>query len=92
MQQLCRSGIATSQRGLHGGYSLSRHALDLSVYDVVAAVDGPPPRSECPLDRGAEPSQQCPLCKRLIAVDAAAQEQLRTISIAELLDADASPA
>lgn len=38
---LRRAGILQSQRGVKGGYTLRRDPADVSVLDVVEAVDGP---------------------------------------------------
>jgi Rrf2 family protein len=38
---LKRAGIVQSQRGQEGGYWLARSASDVSVADVIRAVDGP---------------------------------------------------
>ncbi|HEX4868742.1 MAG TPA: Rrf2 family transcriptional regulator [Acidimicrobiales bacterium] len=39
--ELRRSGIVTSQRGADGGYWLSRAAGEITVADVIRAVEGP---------------------------------------------------
>lgn len=41
LSQLRQSGIITSQRGADGGYRLARHPVDVSIADVVRALDGP---------------------------------------------------
>jgi Rrf2 family protein len=41
MLELKHAGIVTSQRGAEGGYRLARAADDISVADVIRAVDGP---------------------------------------------------
>ena len=38
---LRRAGLVSSQRGSEGGYRLSRPATDITVADVIRAVDGP---------------------------------------------------
>lgn len=38
---LRRSGLVVSERGQHGGYSLSRPASQIAVAEVVAALGGP---------------------------------------------------
>ena len=38
---LRRAGIVSSQRGAEGGYRLARPAADISVADVMRALDGP---------------------------------------------------
>jgi Rrf2 family protein len=44
---LRRAGIVRSRRGASGGYSLGRPADEISVLDVVAALDGVPSPAEC---------------------------------------------
>src|SRR2546421_8299201 len=39
MQNLRKQGLVQSQRGLHGGFSLRVPTVELTVYDVVQAVD-----------------------------------------------------
>jgi len=44
---LRRAGVVNSRRGASGGYSLARPAGEISVLDVVAALDGVPSPAEC---------------------------------------------
>ena len=39
--ELKHAGIVRSQRGPDGGYALGRPARDISIADVIRAVDGP---------------------------------------------------
>lgn len=41
LNQLRRAGIVVSRRGNEGGYLLARPAKDVSVADVIRALDGP---------------------------------------------------
>jgi Rrf2 family protein len=41
LRQLRQSGIVASQRGAEGGYRLDRDPKDVSIADVVRALDGP---------------------------------------------------
>jgi Rrf2 family protein len=41
LRQLRQSGIVASQRGAEGGYRLDRDPEDVSIADVVRALDGP---------------------------------------------------
>jgi Rrf2 family protein len=41
LAELRRSGIVGSQRGAEGGYRLARPASQISVADVIRAIDGP---------------------------------------------------
>jgi len=44
---LRRSGVVRSRRGAAGGYALARPAAEITVLDVVAALDGVPSPAEC---------------------------------------------
>jgi len=39
--ELKHAGLVKSQRGAGGGYSLARSAVDISIADVIRAVEGP---------------------------------------------------
>ncbi|MHB1066486.1 MAG: RrF2 family transcriptional regulator [Candidatus Nanopelagicales bacterium] len=41
LRQLRQAGIVASQRGAEGGYRLDRKPADVSIADVVRALDGP---------------------------------------------------
>lgn len=41
LQKLARAGLLVSQQGIKGGYVLSRPATQISVADIITAVDGP---------------------------------------------------
>jgi len=49
LQSLVRSGLALSQRGAHGGFTLARPASDITMQQVIEAVDGPISVNQCVL-------------------------------------------
>ena len=49
MQSLTRVGLVSSQRGLHGGFTLVRRASTFSVLDVITAVEPLHHIRSCPL-------------------------------------------
>jgi len=86
MRGLSRAGIVASQRGMGGGYTLVRQPDDVSVLEVVNAVDAFHRISDCPLGRPAHTSGLCPLHRRLDNVMAAAEMSLEQTTVGELLD------
>lgn len=56
MSQLSASGLVHSTRGAHGGVKLARASADVSLLDVVEAIDGPMLLNECVAD-----PKSCPL-------------------------------
>ena len=47
MQQLARHGLLIGQRGAGGGYALARPVTDISLADIVEAVEGPISLTQC---------------------------------------------
>lgn len=47
LKALNRAGIVSAVRGAGGGYRLARTPADLTVADVIAAIDGPLGMTEC---------------------------------------------
>ncbi len=60
LKTLVDQGLVRSMRGPHGGYSLARQAGDISVLDVIEAVEGPVAINVC-LD-GDDPCGKAPAC------------------------------
>lgn len=48
-QGLVHAGLATSQRGAHGGFSLARPADEITARQVIEAIDGPISLNTCVL-------------------------------------------
>jgi Rrf2 family protein len=87
-----QAGIVRSQRGPEGGYWLARPAAEVSVADVIRAVEGP-----LATVRGARPETldyeglAGPLQRVWIALRAAMRDVLETVSLSDLAD-DSLPA
>jgi Rrf2 family protein len=92
LQALGRSGMVESQRGLHGGYVLTRSLDELTVLDVINAVDPLKRIDRCPLGLAAHrtQSQMCSLHKRLDEGIAMVESLFGGTTIAALL-AEANP-
>jgi Rrf2 family protein len=84
MQGLSRAKLVHSQRGLHGGFTLAVAAADLTVFDVVEAVDPLPRIRRCPLGLKGH-LNLCPLHRRLDSALALVENALKESTIAELL-------
>jgi Rrf2 family protein len=55
LQRLVRRGLLASHQGTRGGYQLARPSTEISVADVIQAIDGPVTVTACSGDEG----QQC---------------------------------
>ena len=58
MQTLSRHGLLTGHRGAGGGYALARPAAEISLADIVEAVEGPIAMTVC---SGSEGASDCAL-------------------------------
>src|SRR6478735_6266339 len=103
LQALSRAGILVSGHGPRGGYRLARPAREITVLDVVEAIDGDEPAFRCTEIRRRGPTAQpasayrlaCGINRVMDAADDAWRSTLRSVTVAELVDGvmrDASPA
>ena len=53
LKDLTNGGLLTSHFGVHGGYRLARKSKDISLLDVIEAVDGPVHLNLCTEAAGA---------------------------------------
>ncbi len=65
LQTLRKAGLVDSKRGLGGGFTLARPAEDVTVLEVVNAVDPIKRIHRCPLGIDSHGTNLCPLHQRL---------------------------
>lgn len=85
MRALARAGLVKAGRGLHGGFSLARPAIAISLLDVVNVVDPIQRIRVCPLGLDLHREQLCPVHAKLDGALAAIEKSFRETTIAELL-------
>ena len=85
LQGLGRAGIVTSQRGIGGGIALVKAPAELTVLEVVDAVEPIGRIRECPLGLEAHGTRLCPLHRRLDDALATVEEAFRRTTLAEIL-------
>ena len=57
LQRLVQRGLLVSQQGTRGGYHLSRAPLQITVADVIEAIEGPVQVTACSTDEGGQCEQ-----------------------------------
>jgi len=57
LQRLVQHGLLASHQGTRGGYQLSRLPRQISVADVIQAIDGPVTVTACSTDEGTQCEQ-----------------------------------
>lgn len=51
LQKLTKAKIVRSYRGIRGGFMLARKPVDISLLDVIKAIEGPLAMNRCVVDR-----------------------------------------
>jgi Rrf2 family protein len=87
LRALVTRGILKSSRGVEGGYLLARSPAEISVLEVIEAVDGPLPEGPA-IDRGLPEESRTKLECALRDVTAMMRRELRAVTLADLLPAD----
>lgn len=85
LQNLGRNGIVRSQRGIGGGVTLIKSPQELSILEVVNAVEPLQRITVCPLGLKSHGKHLCPLHKRMDDALAAMEQSFRSTTLAELL-------
>lgn len=85
MQGLVRGGIVHSQRGLHGGFVLTRDPDELSLWDIIEVVEPIQRIQECPLGIQSHGTMLCPLHRRLDSALATIETIFRETTLGQLL-------
>jgi Rrf2 family protein len=102
LQQLSRAGLVDSVEGRVGGYLLTRPAEEITVLDVVQAIDGREPAFRCteirqngPLPASPEACRRaCGVARVMHAAEQAWRQSLGAVTIADLaatVQEDAGP-
>jgi len=85
LKSLTRAGLIRSRRGLGGGCILARDPREISVYEVVQAVDPLKHIASCPLGFASHGENLCPLHHRLAQAMMHVEQSFRASTIAELI-------
>ena len=93
LQALSRAGIVEAVPGARGGYRLARPAADITLLDVVEAVEGTAPAFRCTEIRqrgpAALPAREyrvaCSITRAMHRAEAAWRAELRSQTIADLV-------
>ncbi len=86
LKLLAREGLLASQRGVKGGYLLARAPGELSVAEVIAALEGPIAITEC-IDETPGLCRQeafCPTRGNWHRINRAIRRALEAITLAEM--------
>ncbi len=86
LKLLTNAGLLSSQMGAKGGYTLARPPVDISVADILAAVDGSSGLTECTHHRGdCELEPVCAISTNWRIISHAVFSALESVSLADLM-------
>lgn len=92
MQALARAGVVESVRGAGGGYRLARAPRDISLWDIVEAIEGGEPAFRCAEIRQQGPCvtpqgdfrKPCEIHAAFARAENAWRIELKSVSLAEM--------
>lgn len=87
LKSLARAGLVTSQRGAQGGYRLARPAEEISVAEIISALEGPLGMTECSIHSGM--CVQEPVCsvrRNWRKISHAVVDSLRQVTLADMAE------
>ena len=100
MQALSRAGLVKTSTGRKGGYSLAKESQDISMWDIMAAIEGANPSFRCTEVRQKGPcgisekdcNAPCAIAKTFYTAEQAFRASLQTTSLSEIIQSVANNA
>lgn len=85
LQTLARAGIVKANRGIHGGYALTRPADQITLLEVVSAITPLPRVKRCPLGLPEHKTHLCSLHQRIDDMVETMELTLADTTIAQII-------
>lgn len=86
LQRLVQAGLVKSQRGMGGGMALAKKPAELTILEVVNAVDPIRRITTCPLGLAAHGVNLCPLHRRVDNALALVEDAFANTTLQEVID------
>jgi Rrf2 family protein len=88
LRRLVRAQLLHSSRGVNGGFGLAKPASEISMLDILEAIEGPLSLARCvPDPRGCEWSGECPAAAVWFKVQVAVGDILKNADLETLVSA-----
>lgn len=84
LKTLSAADLLRSQRGSKGGYALARSPEDVTVAEIIEALEGPIALMECSIPGHCDQEQSCRVSAPWQRINRAIQGTLSSVSLAEL--------
>lgn len=87
LKQLLQKGLLASHRGMNGGYSLAKEPADISLAEIIAAIEGPIALTECSTDVTGlcDLERSCPIKTNQRVVSEVVRGALQKVMLADLM-------
>src|SRR5437763_6048303 len=87
LKTLLQSGFLVSHRGINGGYNLARGAQEISVAEIIAALEGPIALTECSTDISGlcDFERGCPIKTNQRIINQVVRGALEKLTLADLI-------
>lgn len=87
LKTLAKHGVLNSSRGVNGGYTLARTPKDISIAEVITAMDGPVQMASCTNGHASDCQieETCPMRGGWDGINADIQKLLRGKSLADMV-------
>lgn len=86
LQALSHQGIVVTQRGIGGGIALAKPPAELTILEVVNAVEPIQRIKSCPLGLSSHGVNLCPLHRRMDEAMALVEDAFRKSTLAEIME------
>ncbi len=87
LKLLAKARLVLAQRGATGGYKLARHPSEITVAEIIEAMDGPIAITDCSegsLRNKCQIHRLCPMCNGWNTINIAVRDALAKVSLAEM--------
>jgi FeS assembly SUF system regulator len=86
LKTLAQAGLVQSYRGSAGGYRLAKPAADISLIQIVEAIEGPLEMTECSGEHSlCEHENHCGVRSKWLRINDVVANALRGVSLAEMM-------
>ncbi len=87
LKQLAKNGLVESIRGAHGGYRLARPPSQITVADVVCALEGPIALTQCAVhEGGCSIESHCGVRGNWRLINTAIRQALESVTLAQMAE------
>lgn len=89
LKQLRKAGLLDSKRGAYGGYFLMKRKRDISLHEVIEAMEGPLAITECAdLNGDCRLIDHCYMSAGMRRVNQVISQALQNVTVSEIMDTD----